>query len=91
MRKKKLQINLLGKPEMWLGGVLITNFSTAKTEALLYYLATATQIHSSGWASTLNDVVLWHFQRVNRDKDAISGRRCANRSGNCEHIILCRW
>ena len=42
----RLQINLLGKPEVWLDGKQLTNFSTAKTEALLYYLAATGQIHS---------------------------------------------
>lgn len=42
----RLQINLLGKPEVWLDGALLSSFSTAKTEALLYYLATTGQSHS---------------------------------------------
>ncbi len=49
MRKEKssgLRINLLGKPEVWLDDVLLTNFSTAKTEALLYFLAGTRQTHS---------------------------------------------
>ena len=49
MRKEKssgLRISLLGKPEVWLDDVLLTNFSTAKTEALLYFLAGTGQTHS---------------------------------------------
>ena len=46
VRKETLRINLLGKPEVWLDDTLLTNFSTAKTEALLYYLAASGQMHS---------------------------------------------
>ena len=46
VRKERLRINLLGKPEVWLDGVQLTSFSTAKTEALLYYLAATGQAHS---------------------------------------------
>ncbi|WP_420644478.1 AfsR/SARP family transcriptional regulator [Candidatus Leptofilum sp.] len=46
MRKEKLRIDLLGKPEVWLDGEHLTSFSTAKTEALLYYLAATGQMHS---------------------------------------------
>ena len=42
----RLQINLLGNPEVWLDGKQLTSFSTAKTEALLYYLAATKQAHS---------------------------------------------
>lgn len=42
----RLQINLLGKPEVRLAGERLTRFSTAKTEALLYYLAATQQHHS---------------------------------------------
>ncbi len=42
----RLLINLLGKPEVWLDGEQLTSFSTAKTEALLYYLAATSQTHS---------------------------------------------
>ena len=42
----RLKINLLGKPEVWLGDQQLTSFSTAKTEALLYYLAATRQIYS---------------------------------------------
>lgn len=42
----RLQINLLGKPEVWLDGALLTSFSTNKTEAMLYYLAATGQLHS---------------------------------------------
>ena len=42
----RLRINLLGQPEVWLDGVQLTNFSTTKTEALLYYLAATGLAHS---------------------------------------------
>lgn len=42
----RLQINLLGEPEVWLDGARLSRFSTAKTEALLYYLAATRQVHS---------------------------------------------
>ncbi len=41
-----LQIKLLGKPEIWLDGRRLTRFKTAKTEALIYYLAATGQLHS---------------------------------------------
>ena len=45
MGHNRLQINLLGKPEVHLDDERLTNFSTTKTEALLYYLAATGQSH----------------------------------------------
>lgn len=41
-----LRLHLLGKPEAWLDDAPLTEFSTAKTEALLYYLAVTKGPHS---------------------------------------------
>ena len=35
----KLKLNLLGSPEVWLGGQVVTGFRSGKAKALLYYLA----------------------------------------------------
>ncbi|GAB4577734.1 MAG: BTAD domain-containing putative transcriptional regulator [Anaerolineales bacterium] len=40
-----LHLNLLGKPEVYLNDTLLAGFSTAKTEALLYYLAVTGRAH----------------------------------------------
>lgn len=45
-KQSSLQINVLGKPQIWLDGKQLTRFSTAKTEALLYFLASTRQAHS---------------------------------------------
>src|SRR5688572_15291216 len=44
----ELRLNLLGKPEVWLDDAPVTAFTTAKTEALLYYLALTGRPHSRG-------------------------------------------
>lgn len=41
-----LRLSLLGQPEVWLDEAPLTAFSTAKTEALLYYLAVTGHPHS---------------------------------------------
>ncbi len=40
-----LRLNLLGSPEVWLGKRRLSTFGTAKTEALLYFLAATGEIH----------------------------------------------
>jgi DNA-binding SARP family transcriptional activator/predicted ATPase len=42
----KLQINLLGKPEVLLNGQPLAGFETAKSQAVLYYLAVSGRLHS---------------------------------------------
>jgi DNA-binding SARP family transcriptional activator len=41
-----LQLNLFGKPEVVLNGAPVTAFETAKSAALLFYLAVTGQAHS---------------------------------------------
>lgn len=42
----RLELRLLGQPQVQLDGAAITDFRTAKVEALLYYLAVTGQAHS---------------------------------------------
>lgn len=48
-----LTFKLLGKPEVWLGEHRLTEFNTAKTEALLYYLVVTGQPHTRDHLATL--------------------------------------
>ena len=45
MRNSKLHLKLLGKPEVWVNDMPVSGFTTAKTEALLYYLAVTGRAH----------------------------------------------
>ena len=37
--REKLELKLLGSPEVWLDGQAVTGFRSGKAQALLYYLA----------------------------------------------------
>jgi predicted ATPase/DNA-binding SARP family transcriptional activator len=73
-----LQLNLLGKPEVFLNGRPLTEFETSKAQALLYYLAVTGRAHSR---ETLADL-LWG------DMDEVTAKRNLTKAlSNLRHLL----
>lgn len=75
---ENLQLNLLGKPEVFWQGRLLTEFETSKAQALLYYLAVTGRAHSR---ETLADL-LWG------DMDEATAKRNLTKAlSNLRHLL----
>jgi predicted ATPase/DNA-binding SARP family transcriptional activator len=75
---ENLQLHLLGKPEVFLNGRLLTEFETSKAQALLYYLAVTGRAHSR---ETLADL-LWGEM-----DEATAKRNLTKALSNLRHLL----
>ncbi|KAA3644846.1 MAG: hypothetical protein DWQ07_15705 [Chloroflexi bacterium] len=79
-----LRLHLLGKPQVFLSETRIEKFTTAKTEALLYYLAVTAQAHSRDALATL----LWGEMDESKAKRNLTKALSSLRKDFEPHLII---